>query len=124
MLPYPVGSNRVWRSVRGRVIPNPKAEEWKRAAAILMAGSGLIAGPVAVAYVLHPRITKKGESSKTRLDVDAPAKLLLDAMNGVCYADDKQVMKLAGSIGAPVIGGGLSVVVESVDANRTNHYCG
>lgn len=114
MLPYPVGSNRVWRNVRGRVIPNPKAEAWKRTAADLMAGRVMFDGDVSVTYVLHPRKNKNGSSSKTRLDVDAPAKALLDALNGVCYADDKQVVRLSGCIGEPVINGGLSVVVEKI----------
>lgn len=112
LLPYPVGANRVWRSVRGRVIENPKAKEWKRLAAGLMAGRVMLEAGVSVEYVLHPRKNKNGTASKTRLDVDAPAKALLDALSGVCYRDDKQVMRITGSVGEPVINGGLSVRVE------------
>lgn len=114
MLPYPVGANRVWRNVRGRVIANPKAKVWKHVAASLMAGRYMFDGDVSVEYILHPRKNKNGSSSKSRLDVDAPAKALLDALSGVCYRDDKQVTRLTGCIGEPVINGGLSVEVRSV----------
>lgn len=113
MLPYPVGANRVWRQARGRVIPNIKAENWKRVAAIMVreAGFGFFEAGVQVHYKLHPRLNKNGSASAIRLDIDAPAKALLDAFNGVLWNDDKQVLRLVGEVSHPVEGGGLSVAV-------------
>lgn len=115
MLPYPVGSNRVWRQAGGKVIPNPKAVAWKRTAAHLMRWFGLDRhpGPVIVHYRLHPKTNKDGSACKVRLDVDAPAKALLDACNGVVWIDDKQVVRLIGELSHPVDGGGLSVRVST-----------
>lgn len=115
VMSYPVGANRVWQQANGRVIPNPKAVAWKRAAAdsVRLAGVKLLSGDVEVHYRLHPKLNKDGSASKTRLDVDAPAKALLDALNGVAYLDDKQVVRLVGEIGHPVAGGALSVRVTA-----------
>lgn len=114
MLPYPVGANRVWRQAGGRVIPNSQAVAWKRTAAHLMqlAGVRVTDSAVSVHCILHPRANKDGSASKTRLDCDAPLKSLLDALNGVAYRDDKQVVRLVSEIGEPVQGGGLSVRVS------------
>lgn len=115
MLPYPVGSNRVWRQAGGKVIPNPKAVAWKRQAAesARLAGIQIITGPVEIHCRLHPRLNKDGTPSKTRLDCDAPLKLLLDALNGVAYADDKQIIRIVAEIAHPVAGGALSVRVTA-----------
>lgn len=110
---YPVGGNRAWRQANGKVIPNPKAVAWKRQAAesARLAGIQIITGPVEIHCRLHPRINKDGTPSKTRLDCDAPLKLLLDALNGVAYADDKQIIRIVAEIAHPVAGGALSVRV-------------
>lgn len=71
-----------------------------------------LAGPVAVSMTLHPRMTQTGKSTKRRLDVDNAIKLTLDALNGVAYADDAQVMEIKASIGYPMPEGGLTVSVE------------
>ena len=113
MLPYPVGSNRVWRQAGGRVIPNAKAVAWKRTAAHLARQHGieLTTGPVEIHCTLHPRMNKDGSSSKTRLDCDAPLKSLLDALNGVAYHDDRQVVRIVAEVGGAAVDGGLSVRV-------------
>lgn len=111
---YPVGGNRAWRQANGKVIPNPKAVAWKRQAAesASLAGIQIITGPVEIHCRLHPRLNKDGTPSKTRLDCDAPLKLLLDALNGVAYADDKQIIRIVAEIAHPVAGGALSVIVK------------
>src|SRR5574343_38173 len=114
VMPYPVSCNRVWRQANGRVIPNTKAVAWKRQAAesARLAGVQIMSGPVEIHCRLHPRANKDGTPSKTRLDCDAPLKALLDALNGVAYADDKQVHKIVAEIAGPVAGGALSVRVK------------
>ena len=113
VMSYPVGGNRAWRQANGKVIPNPKAVAWKRQAAesARLAGIQIITGPVEIHCRLHPRLNKDGTPSKTRLDCDAPLKLLLDALNGVAYADDKQIIRIVAEIAHPVAGGALSVRV-------------
>lgn len=113
--PYPIGTNRVWRNFNGRMVPNPKAEAWKRTAAdsARLAGVSVATGDVQIHYRLHPKLNKDGSASKIRLDIDAPAKALLDALNGVAYLDDKQVIRLVGEVSHPVAGGALSVRITA-----------
>ena len=113
VMSYPVGGNRAWRQANGKVIPNPKAVAWKRQAAesARLAGIQIITGPVEIHCRLHPRLNKDGTPSKTRLDCDAPLKLLLDALNKVAYWDDSQIVRIVAEIAHPVAGGALSVRV-------------
>ena len=114
-MPYPVGVNRVWRNFKGRMVANPVAERWKRTAANLarMAGISMHGGHVSVHYKLHPKTNRDGSPSRVRLDIDAPAKALLDALNGVAWMDDRQVIRLVGEVAGPLPGGGLSVRIEA-----------
>jgi crossover junction endodeoxyribonuclease RusA len=116
LLPYPPGTNRLWRNARGRMIPSADALAWKREAAWRAQAAGVrpISGPVAVELVLHPRLTAKGRASQTRLDVDAPIKPLLDALQGVAYANDKQVTQIRAALGHPIPDGGLSFTITEV----------
>ena len=69
---------------------------------------------VALEIVLHPRQTKTGQASKVRLDVDAPIKATMDALQGVAYADDKQVIRVSSEIGYPLPDGGITVTVTQI----------
>ncbi|MCK7579855.1 MAG: RusA family crossover junction endodeoxyribonuclease [Chromatiales bacterium] len=88
-----------------------RGRRWRAQAA----GVRQIAGPVAVELVLHPRLTVKGRASETRLDVDAPIKPTLDALQGVAYANDNQVVRVQAVIGEPIPNGGLSVSISGAD---------
>lgn len=113
-LPYPVSANRYWRSFRGMTVRSKEADEYKRIAAhhAYVAGWRVVDGPVSVAITLHPKATKAGKASATRMDLDNCIKVTLDALNGVAYLDDKQVVRLLAEVGSPVASGGLSVLVE------------
>lgn len=110
-LAYPPSTNRLWRSAHGKHYVSPEAETWKRQAGWIarMAKCTLATGNVAVAITLHPRQTKRGEASKTRLDLDNTIKCTLDALNGIAWHDDKQVTCLVAVVGDPKPGGGLTV---------------
>lgn len=69
-------------------------------------------GDLSVHVRLHPRSTKAGETSKTRLDIDNAIKCALDAGNGVLWEDDKQVVRLFAEVAEPRPGGGLSIDVS------------
>lgn len=114
MLEYPVSANRYWRSFGGRMVISTDARHYKGMAAWrwAQAGNVLHAGPVLVEMLLHPRTTKSGEASKSRLDLDNCLKVAIDALNGVAFADDKQVRKLVAEVADPIPGGGLSVRVS------------
>lgn len=113
MLPYPVSANRYWRTFRGMTARSKEANAYKRTAAhsALVAGWRVIDGPVCVAITLHPKRTKAGKASATRMDLDNCIKVTLDALNGVAYLDDRQVVKIVAEVGEAVAMGGLSVSV-------------
>ena len=115
-LPTPPGANRLWRSYQGRTVKSPLARAWQAQAALLAKANGIqqAHGAVALAIVLHPRQTKSGQASKVRLDVDAPIKATLDALQGVAYADDKQVIRVSSEIGYPLPDGGITVTVQQL----------
>lgn len=64
---------------------------------------------VRVDLVLRPKLTARGQASKVRLDLDNCIKVALDALIGIAYEDDRQVVRLTAEIGEPVEGGGLCV---------------
>ena len=114
MLDYPISANRYWRNFKGRTVVSAEANQYKAVTALLWRSSGLPlhAGPVTVELLLHPKQTKSGEASKTRMDLDNVLKVAIDALNGVAFVDDKQVRKLVAEVADPVPGGGLSVRVS------------
>lgn len=117
MLPYPVSANRYWRNFGGRMVVSQEATAYKvRVGRILcMTGRRRIeSAPVAVALRLHPRSTKTGAASKARMDLDNAIKVALDALNGIAWLDDRQVVKLTCEIAGPMDGGGLSVKINEV----------
>ena len=72
-------------------------------------------GELHVELVLHPRLTAKGEASKVRIDLDNAVKVALDALQGLAFADDAQVVELHASVGEPLQDGGLGVVVSTTE---------
>ena len=115
-LGYPVSANRYWRTCNGRTFRSAEADRYKGEAmhAAVRARVVEISGPVSVAITLHPKRTKQGNAYKSRMDLDNCVKVTLDALNGVAYRDDSQVVRLVAEIGEAIEGGGLSVSVERV----------
>ena len=113
MLDYPPGTNRLWRHFKGKTLLSREARDWISHSSWLARAAGMapIDGPVHISMILHPRLTVKGKASKVRLDVDGPIKIALDALEGVAYANDKQITRLVAEIGAPIANGGLTVEV-------------
>jgi crossover junction endodeoxyribonuclease RusA len=117
-LPYAVSANRYWRNVRGRMIRSDEANAYRQSVltAARQAGMKPIAGrDVTVQIVLQPRMTQRGLSSKSRLDLDNCIKVVLDALNAVAYTDDRQVVRLMAEIGAPIPEGGLTVTIMEAE---------
>lgn len=119
MLPYPPSANRYWRHFRGRTVRSSEADKYRGAVSFYARSAGLterLTGAVRVCATLHPKRTKKGEASKTRLDLDNCVKVLLDALQGIAFENDRQVEDLRILLGGPVEGGGISVIVETMEA--------
>ena len=110
LLPYPVSTNRIWRVWGGRSVLSNEARAWAKAAQATGKGLAWFDGEVEIFYRLHPRKKKDGSASKVRLDVDAGGKLLLDALQGVIYADDAQAVAQGSIVGEAVEGGGISFI--------------
>lgn len=87
-LPYPPSANRYWRHFRGRVVKSDEARAYQATAGweAKVAGAELHTGSVAVELRIY-RPQRRG-------DLDNRIKVLLDALQGVVYGDDSQVVEL------------------------------
>ena len=117
ILPPPVSSNRYWRIFRGRVVVSAEAKTYRAEVAMKARAKGIMTpleGPVSVHVALCPEMTAKGLASKTRLDLDNCLKVALDALQGVAFVNDKQIVELSAKLGPAQIGGALMVEIEEV----------
>jgi crossover junction endodeoxyribonuclease RusA len=119
-LPYPPSTNRYWRTFRGRPVPSKEATEFKRIVKEAskqqdlyngITWNELYAGDVEVTIQLLPKLTAAGIASKVCIDLDNCLKVLLDAIQGTCIEDDKQVKRIAAAYGEPIKDGGVIVTV-------------
>jgi crossover junction endodeoxyribonuclease RusA len=115
-LPYPISANRYWKIARNRIYRSPMAEAFKKMAVVAARYAAMqkLSGPVEVVVALHPRMTKAGLASEVRVDLDNAIKVTLDALNGIAWDDDKQVVRLSANIDDPLPNGGLTVWVLPV----------
>jgi crossover junction endodeoxyribonuclease RusA len=124
LLPYPVSANRYWRHAAGRTYLSQEARDYKALAAIQARTAGIhipLAGIIAVTYTLHPRKPKdwaKRESAGTwkldvqRMDLGNAEKVTSDALNGIMWEDDRQIVRILMVLDVPVENGALHVRVE------------
>lgn len=117
-LPYPISTNRYWRNYRGRTVRSKEANDYKL---MVLADSGLKSAkdsltlkPVSVTVMLQPKLTAKGVASKTVMDLDNCLKIALDALQGIAYANDKQIRMISAQYGVPREDGGLIVQVKEM----------
>jgi crossover junction endodeoxyribonuclease RusA len=88
VLPYPPSTNRYWRNYRGRMVRSEEANNYRAgiAGSHFWEGSLLFGGPVAVTLdVYRPR--KSG-------DLDNRIKVVLDALQGLAYVNDDQIVSI------------------------------
>lgn len=129
-LPYAPSVNRIWRRGKHATYKDKKAVDFN--AAVLAERYRLVpdattifpAGvQVDVDVVMHPKRTKvvarKPDTydplTVQRTDLDAPLKVLFDSMQHAgIFENDKQIVKIAVELGAPMDGGGLTVVARGV----------
>jgi Holliday junction resolvase RusA-like endonuclease len=86
VLPYPPSANRYWRTFRNRTVVSEEARKYKALVKVELATWPLLAGPVAlIAHLYRPQ--RSG-------DLDNRLKVLGDALNGVAWSDDSQVVEI------------------------------
>lgn len=91
-LPYPPSSNRYWRVWRGRAVKSNEARDYQRAVKLRgLAGKRAdpLVGPVAIHVDVY-RPARRG-------DLDNSLKVTLDAIQGVAYLNDEQIVYLSAS---------------------------
>ena len=123
VLPYPPSANRYWRNFRGRMVPSAEATAYKAHIWAVARSEGLGApsvAPMAMELILRPVRPKDWEKRLKRegplwwlgvrcVDADNALKVALDAIQGIAYENDRQIVALTISKGDPVDGGGLEI---------------
>ena len=117
MLPYPVANNRMYRNWHGRMVLSAEGRAYKDHVAWIAKTHKvkLIDGDVAVTMLFHPRQNKDGSASKVRQDIGEISKGIFDALNGIAYHDDKQIVAMSTVIVDPVQDGGVSILIEKYE---------
>lgn len=88
-LPWPPSANRLWRTTRqGRMYKTQEAADYGMGVGWIVMEHGInpMTGPVCLSLQFY-RPMQRG-------DLDNRIKAVLDALNGVLYKDDKQVVEL------------------------------
>ncbi len=86
ILPYPPSANIYWRMARGRMILSKQARAYRTSVASLSATEPPFTGDVSVTMRFY-RPAKRG-------DIDNFQKVAIDALRGIAYTDDKQIVEL------------------------------
>ncbi len=88
ILPYPPSSNHLYATFRGRRIISAAGRKFKADIAVLARrqGAKLLAGDLVITFrVFRP---------KRIGDLDNRLKISQDALKGICFADDKQIIEI------------------------------
>jgi crossover junction endodeoxyribonuclease RusA len=108
-LPYPLSANRYWRPVRIgahiTIVPTKEAKAYRADVAARCAHLSPLPGRIAVAVRLFPhrpqdfalRQRKHGQAWSDTvqcIDLDNANKVLLDALKGIAFQDDRWVRRL------------------------------
>lgn len=110
-LPYPISTNRYWRNYRGKTTLSEEAKLYKRDVwySAVKADVRMAKGNVSLIIDLHPRTTKDGDASKVCIDTDNGLKVVIDALQGIAYENDKQIVEIRAKRANPIPGGGVTV---------------
>ena len=126
VLPYPPSANRYWRNFRGRMVPSAEATAYKAHIWAVARSEGLGApsvAPMAMELILRPVRPKDWHKRQKAdpngytvrcLDIDNALKVAVDALQGIAYINDNQVVDLHIKRGMPVEGGALIVSIQEV----------
>lgn len=87
-LPLPPSANVYWRYVGGRPLVSSEARAYKQAAGWLALAAGIEPMDGALALTLDVTVTRSNADLSNRI------KVIEDALNGIAYHDDKQIVEL------------------------------
>ncbi len=87
-LPFPPSVNNLYTTFRGRRITSAKGRQFKSDIAVLarQQGAHLLNGDLSVTFRVF-RPIRRG-------DLDNRLKISQDALKGICFADDKQIIEI------------------------------
>ena len=87
ILPYPISTNRYWRTFRGMTVVSKEAKAYKEQVAQIAQLSGCMKhnGNVSIDITLYPKRNKDGSPNAKVIDLDNCLKVVLDALQGVAY---------------------------------------
>ncbi|WP_291810867.1 RusA family crossover junction endodeoxyribonuclease [Limnobacter sp.] len=117
LLPYPISANRYWRHYKGMTIRSPEAMKFIRDVKLIAMAEKAqkLDGPVELNIIFHPRLTRRGQASLIRQDLSNTIKVTEDALQGVAYSNDNQIVSLNACISNPIPNGGLTVSWSTFD---------
>ena len=116
-LPYPISTNRYWRVFRNRTVLSSEAKAYKAQVAAIAKQSGqtLHHDDVEILITVQRKANKDGSASRVCLDLDNCLKVILDALQGIAYLNDKQIVLIQAQYAdKPIRGGGVIVQVKKV----------
>lgn len=136
-LPWPVSSNRYWRTFMPKGFKAPvttlskEAKDYKQAVGYLAREAGVkapIPGRVSVSYVLYPQRPQDWAKRAAKdpvcwddtvqcLDLDNALKVMLDSLKGIVFGDDKMVFEIHGRRAEPDGTGRMVVTVKPIENN-------
>lgn len=134
-LPYPVSANRYWRTYMPKGFKAPvttlsaEAKAYKSEVGWLAKAAGIrspLVGRVAVAYTLYPNRPQDWQKRQRRdgagwddtvqcIDLDNAQKVLMDALKGIVFEDDKWVRRITAERAEPDGEGRLVVTVTAIE---------
>lgn len=123
-LPYPISANRYWCNFRGRMVVSSEAKQYKRRVAQMAQSAGCFCldGEIAINLILQPKAKQDGTASRVRMDLDNALKVLLDALQGVAYHNDKQIRRIVAQYSDEAVAGG-AVVVRIEQVGKKSNEC-
>ena len=110
-LPYPISSNRYWRSARGRVFVSAEAKAYKQEVALIARTAGM-REPASISSIAL--IVKLIPKNRICMDLDNALKVTIDALKGIAFEDDSQVVKIQAEKLPPDGIGRLLIEVQSM----------
>lgn len=115
-LPYPISTNRYWRIFRGDSVVSADAKAYKNTIKNIAAEKNIVPfnGNVSLQIIIYPKRNKDGSANAKVLDLDNCLKVVLDALQGVAYDNDKQIKRINVRYGQePKDGGAVGVMIEA-----------
>lgn len=110
-LPYPISANRYWRAVtikgHAMMVPTSEAKAYKRAVGLVVNTHGVRCEPGRMVFHVKLFPARPQDWAKRArkdpdtwddtvqcLDLDNCQKVLIDALNGIAWKDDKQLREI------------------------------